>query len=127
MSEKKSSERRKHARFKVKSGGLALVASEWPRSTVVGDILDISTGGVAMQYVGDEPELTSLQKIGIACSNPPLYLGQFPVKSVSNFSMTKIPFGAVVPKRLSLQFGELSHDQAIHLKKYIEDQALTTV
>ena len=127
MSDEKSSDRRKHTRFRVKTGGLALVPSEWPRSTVVGDILDISTGGVALQYVGDMPDLKTLNEIGIAGSTPSTFLGKLPVKKVSDLSMVKIPFGALVPRRLSLEFEELTQDQTTELMEYIEGQAVASV
>jgi len=127
MKKQQVDERREHARFKVKTGGLALLASEWPRSTVVGDILDISTGGVALQYVGDEPPFKDLDKIGLACSDPPFYLGQLPVKAISDFSMVKIPFGSLIPRRLSVQFGELTQSQATHLEGYIGDHSVASV
>jgi hypothetical protein len=94
---------------------------------VVGDILDISTGGVALQYVGEEPDLEAVDEIRIACSDPPFFLDKIPVKTVSNLTMSKIPFGALMPKRLSLQFGDLTVDQASNLKNYIKDQAVASV
>jgi hypothetical protein len=127
MSEEKVVDRRRHKRFRVKTGGLALLSPDWPHSTLVGDILDISPGGIAFQYVGDEPPRQEVCEVGLACSYSHFYLGKIPVKAVSDFSMAKVPFGSLVPRRLSLRFEKLTPDQSSGIQEYIKDHAVSLV
>jgi len=127
MSEEKVVDRRRHKRFRVKTGGLALLSPDWPRSTLVGDILDISPGGIAFQYVGDEPPREEVCEVGLACPYSHFYMGKIPVKAVSDFSVAQIPFGSLVPRRLSLQFGELTPDQSSGIEEYIKGYAMSLV
>ncbi|MBW2108023.1 MAG: PilZ domain-containing protein [Deltaproteobacteria bacterium] len=120
-------DRRERARFKLKPGTVVLLGRQWPHSTIVGEILDISTDGVAVQYVGDEPAQQEPCELGIASTERHTYLGRFPATPVSDFTMAKIPFGSLVPRRLALRFGPLDPDQTADLENYIKENAVTKV
>lgn len=117
--EKKLVDRRKHKRFQVKAGGVGVLTPRWPKSTIVGDILDISSGGLALRYITDEVTSNRPSELTIVCANPAFYLHRLPIKAVSDFEIAKAAFGSMVPRRLCLQFGELSPDQTSHLKDFI--------
>lgn len=120
-------ERRGGKRFRLKPGTVALLVRDWPHSTIVGNILDISTNGVAVQYVSDEPLPEAPCELGIATTESYYYLGKLQVEAVSDFAMTKIPFGSLVPRRLGLQFRPLSSGQSSDLESYIKDNARAPV
>jgi hypothetical protein len=114
-------ERRKYERFRLDVGGLALLTPGWPHSTIVGDILDISTGGIALRYVSGESPESEICEMGIACSSPRFYMGNLSARAISDFPMARIRFGSLLPRRLSLEFGPLTPDQTSHIEDYIKN------
>ena len=125
--EKEAVDRRQKKRFKLKPGAVVLFVQDWPESTIVGNILDISPNGIAVQIVGDENLPESTWELGVAGTNPHFFLGKLPAKAVSDFAMAKIPFGSLVPRRLGLKFGPLTDDQTSNLESYIRDNAVSGV
>jgi hypothetical protein len=125
--EKEAIDRRQQKRFKLKPGAVVLLDQNWPESTIVGNILDISPNGIAVQIVGDEDIPESTYELGVACTEPHSFLGKLPVKAVSDFSMAKIPFGSLVPRRLGMKFGPLTDEQTSELENYIRDNAVAGV
>ena len=123
----RTDERREKDRFKLKPGAVVLLAQNWPHSTIVGNILDISKDGVAVQIVDDHALLESPCELGLAGTNPHCFLGKLPAKPVSEVTMAKIPFGSLVPRRLGLRFGPLTDDQASNIEDYIRDNAIAKV
>jgi len=117
----KSVERRKHKRFRVKPGAVAVLVPRWPCFTPVGDILDISTSGLALRYVTDEARSSIPSELTIVCGNPGFYLRQVPVNAVSDVEMAKTTFSSMVPRRLGLQFGELMPGQVSQLEYFIQN------
>jgi hypothetical protein len=112
-------ERRAHQRFQVRPGRVAVLTPRWPHSTIVGDILDISKQGLALRYVADEAASNPLSDLTIVSAKPSFRLGKLPFKTVSDFEIAKVPFSSMAPRRLSLQFGELTQDQTARLEQFI--------
>ena len=124
---KETVDRRQQKRFRLKPGAVVLFAKDWPQSTIVGNILDISKDGLAVQIVGDEDLPESACEVGVAGTDPHFFLGKLPAKAVADFSMAKVPFGSFVPRRLGLKFGPLTDDQTSDLENYIKDNAVAGV
>lgn len=120
-------ERRKHKRSRVKPCAVAVLTTRWPYSTPVGDILDISTSGLALRYVADEVRCGTPSELTIVCANPGFYLRRVPVKAVSDFEMAKTTFGSMVPRRLGLQFGDLTIGQMSKLEYFIQNHTTDEV
>ncbi len=112
-------ERRKHKRFQVQPGRVAVLTPRWPHSTIVGDILDISERGLALRYVADEAPSNRSSDLTIVSAKPNFHLGKLPFKTISDFEIAKAPFSSMAPRRLSLQFGELTQDQTARLEHFI--------
>lgn len=112
-------ERRKYKRFRVQPGRVAVLTPRWPHSTVVGDILDISERGLALRYVADEAPSNRSSDLTIVSAKPSFHLRRLPFRTVSDFEIAKVPFSAMAPRRLSLQFGELTQHQASLLEHFI--------
>jgi len=127
MKKDQTDDRREQERFKLKPGAVVLLTQDWPHSTIVGNILDISKNGVAVQIVDDQTFPESPCELGLACANPPFFLGKVPAKPVSDLTVAKIPFGSLMPRRLGLRFGPLTHDQTSDIEEYIRDNALAKV
>lgn len=120
-------ERRKNRRFQVHRGRLAVLTPRWPHSTTVGDILDIGTGGLAFRYVADEVASNGSCELTLACTKPLFFLCKLPIRAVSDLAMTKTASGSMVPRRLGLQFGELTHDQMSQLDSFIGNHTTAQV
>ena len=116
---KEPPERRKHKRFGVQPGRVAVLTPRWPHSTIVGDILDISERGLALLYVADEAPSKRSSDLTIVSANPSFHLRRLPFRTVSDFEIAKVPFSSMAPRRLSLQFGELTQDQTARLEHFI--------
>ena len=127
MKKDSADDRREQDRFKLKPGAVVLLAQDWPHSTIVGNILDISKNGVAVQVVDDQALHKRPCELDLACANPPFFLGKLPAKAVSDLTMAKIPFGSLVPRRLGLRFGPLTADQTLDIEEYIRDNAVAKV
>ena len=86
----------------------------------MGDILDISERGLALRYVADEaPSNRSSDDLTIISAKPSFDLRKLPFRTVSDFEIAKVPFSSMAPRRLSLQFGELTQHQASRLEHFI--------
>ncbi|MHC4474141.1 MAG: PilZ domain-containing protein [Planctomycetota bacterium] len=117
-------ERRKNKRFQVQEDTMALLTPPGPHSTVVCDILDISTGGLALRFIAEQADSNEAAEIAIACIKPRFYLGRLPIKTVSAFAMSKDPSSRMVPRRLGVKFGQLTHDQMSELDAFIPSYAI---
>ena len=72
MSNKKdSTEKRKHERFKVKGGAFAAVTSD---DNKIGQIKNISKGGLALQYLSSSPQSKGIVEIDIFSKVDDFYL-----------------------------------------------------
>lgn len=116
---KKPAERRRHKRFRVQPGRVAVLTPRWPHSTIVGDILDVSKRGLALRYMAHEAPSQRSSHLTIVSAKPSFYLRKLPFKTVSDFEIASVPFSSVAPRRLSLQFEALTQDQAASLEDFI--------
>jgi len=120
-----SVDRRKHKRFGVRDGGIALLTPRGPSSTVVGDILDISMTGLSFRYLADGAAHNGSSKVTIAFPESTYYLRELPIETVSDFEIAKMPFGSLSPRRRSLKFGSLTQSQRSHLEYFIRNHTVT--
>jgi hypothetical protein len=112
-------ERRKHKRFKVAEGAFAVSPSYYNKR---GQIKDISRGGLAFQYLGNnELSKSPLEgEIFLTCDD--FCLRKIPVKTVLDFEVdTQIPFSSLPTRQSSIQFGKLSHNQKLLLDHFIRE------
>jgi hypothetical protein len=115
-------DKRKHKRFKAqKETYIALVN----HSIKVGEIINISKGGIAFSYIGKEAQLTGWHKMKIFLSSKRFYLKEVPFKVVSDFCLdSKTPFSTVLMKQCSGQFGELTNQQRSRLDHFIANHTI---
>lgn len=108
-------ERRKHKRYRVKTGALALI------DNIPGTIVDISDGGLAINYTVFGKEPAENLRLDIFLSSDDFYLQDIPVSLVAakEKAGSKSAFGSIQVKRYCLQFGELSEEQKTGLRYFI--------
>ena len=113
-----SPERRKHKRLKVKEGSIAISI---PDSKKLGQIKDISKGGLAFQYLGSVEQAKNSVEVEILSIADDFYLRKLPVRTVLDVEINNPVSLSLLPKRqLSMQFGKLNHYQKELLNHFLQ-------
>jgi hypothetical protein len=117
MTKKKSVERRKHKRMRVKVG---------PHFNQVGPLLDISKDGLAFCYTARKKQPNGLS-LDIFLTDGDFYLSYVPFKAVFDSEMPNNTSGYAPIRRCRVQFGELTEDQLSRLGHIIQDHSISEV
>ena len=113
-------ERRNHTRFQVPKSAFVGFG---PYDAKVGQIIDVSTGGLAFRYVGTEEP--SNGELSIFLAERDFYVGQIPFKTISDFEIAgKTPSTPVPLRRSGVQFGRLTGDQTSRLEHLLHSLTL---
>lgn len=119
MSTEKHVERRKYTRFRTRNGALIELR---PQRGKLGEIIDISKGGLAFRYIdiGDRPQGSFELDIFLKETN--FRLEKVPAKTISDFRTTRyFPFSSTKTRRQGVQFGELTQKQISQLEHFIRN------
>jgi hypothetical protein len=112
-------ERRKQSRLQLRGDGVALLRTPSSKSTIVGEIMDISVDGVSFQYIsGEEPDQEATE-LSLVSADHSFYLNRLPIKTISDLEMAKIPFGSVSTRRRGVKFGKLGKNHKFALQHFI--------
>ena len=115
-------EKRKHLRFQTHEGSYAVLKTD---SIKVGQIINISKGGLSLCYIGNGKPIKGLHNIDIFFSSKQFYLKGIPFISVSDFYIdNKVPFSTILMKQCGGQFGELTHSQIYQLDYFIANHTI---
>jgi len=110
-------ERRKHNRFKVQNGSFAALS---PGFRVLGQIIDISTGGLAFRYVASKKRSKESSQLSILLTDGSFCFDNIPFKAVWDTSMPReFSFGDITLRHCGMQFGKLTHGQKLDLQYFI--------
>jgi len=119
---KKKANRRKHQRFMVREGAFAVMK---PGYKNLGQIKNISKGGLAYRHIADKRLENGLYKMDIFLSNKDFYLENVPFKTVTVFDeASEFPYSSVMMKRRCIQFGDLDTEQKEMLNYFIMNHTL---
>jgi hypothetical protein len=111
----KRKEQRRHKRFKAPQGAFAGLGPDFNK---VGQIIDISMGGLAFRYIG-KAKPANRSHLDIIMIEPDFYLGNVPCVTVSDFPLDGgISFNAT--RRSSVRFGKLTPYQKVLLGQFVE-------
>ena len=124
---KESVERRKHKRFQVEDGALAVLKPPWPHSIRLGQIIDISMGGLAFRCIAGEDRFNGSSELSVIFANHAFYLHKLPIKTISDLETARMPFGSMTPRRRSVQFGKLRDEQVSQLRYFIQKHTTAEV
>ena len=98
-------DRRRFQRIPIAKGAYV---SLWPGLLKVGEIIDISKGGLAFRYAGDESIAEGPRKLDIFFARSSLILKQIPVEPVSDQSLhSKGKNGRASLRRCGVAFRDL--------------------
>ena len=94
-----------------------------PYDAKVGQIIDVSTGGLAFRYVGTKEP--SNGELSIFLAERDFYVGQIPFRTISDFEIAgKTPSTSVALRRSGVQFGKLSDHQTSQLEHFLNGLTL---
>ncbi len=125
-------DRRQHKRFQVHDGAFAVLR---PRSDIwgqvidiVGQIVDISPGGLMLRYIAGENRSHEPFKLDIVLAGDSFRLDNIPFKAVSDTDMTDpLSLTPTTMRGQSVQFGALTHEQEAQLQYFIQNHAISAV
>jgi len=118
-------ERRKHKRFKVQNGAFAVLgAPPWPHSTKVGQIIDMSMGGLAFSYIAEQEPSNGSFELGIFLADNSFHLRKIAFETISDLETNGVPCSSITMRRSGVQFGELTPNQISQLKYFIRNHTI---
>jgi len=118
--------RRKWKRFKVKGSGIVLLRKTRllefgkPKLVEFGPIVDISMGGLAVQYMEDKNRTFDSDELAISATVDDVKVDPIPFKTISDKEVSHIPGGKAIRNRC-VEFGKLNTYQAYQLESYIQE------
>lgn len=118
----KMAERRQHRRFQVPVGVFVTFS---PENSRLGEVVDISSGGLSFRYLATEEPPNGSYKLNIFRSEHDLYLNDMPFETVSDFGTYEIPFVPVTMRRSGVQFRALTHNQRSQLEYFIQNHTIS--
>ena len=111
-------ERRFHERFQVQQGLYALLKNG---SSKLGQIKNISKGGLAFMYINDGEQLHEPTEVDIFLSGYGFILKGIPCKKISDIHVDNfVPFSTFEMRQLGVQFSDVSLNQSTGLDMFIE-------
>lgn len=119
MTKKKAfKERRKQNRFKVREGAFAAIT---PNLSAVGQIMNISQGGLAFRHNANPDQIDESVEIDIFYLRHGYYIEKVPSKIISHFAVIQdIPLDAFQTRQCGVQFGKLTANQLSRLDNFIQ-------
>jgi hypothetical protein len=114
-------EHRKHKRFQVPGG---VFVGFGPRANKVGQMVDVSMGGLAYRYVGCEDSCDA-SHLDIFVTDNDFYLGAVPFRTVCDYQVVdRVTTGPMTMRRCGVQFRKLSRKQNAQLENFIRQHTL---
>jgi c-di-GMP-binding flagellar brake protein YcgR len=113
-------ERRKHRRFEVSTG--VFVAFR-PHDGKLGEIIDISMGGLAFRYLATTEPSNGSHKLKIFLTESDFCLNDVLFETVSDFGTDQIPFTSITMRRSGVQFSKMTPRQVSQLERFIDSHA----
>ena len=122
VARKIAEEKRKNRRYKAIEGAYASVS---PNSHKLGQIIDISMGGLSFKYMdpsSKDKQNTDMPNKTIFLSSMGYYVGDLPFKTVADYEVTNTPsFNSMMVRKRHVQFTDLSSKQLFDLKHYLRN------
>jgi hypothetical protein len=113
-------ERRQHKRFPVQEGAYALLKKN--SSSKLGQIKNISKGGLSLTYIADGEQMPPSFQVDIFVRDMGYCLKEVPSKKILDFHIeNRLPFCTFEIRQVGIQFNELNHSQLSQLDNFIRD------
>jgi hypothetical protein len=122
---KRMVERRKNKRYKAKEGAYAAIS---PHSRRLGQIIDISMGGLSFKYIDNNDETEEKPERSIFLSSLGYYVGELPFKTIDDYEITNYPsFSSMKLRKRRVKFTELSFKQLFDLDFYLRNNVIEPI
>jgi c-di-GMP-binding flagellar brake protein YcgR len=119
--ELKGHENRKLERYGVRDGAMAVIGKN---ANVLGQIIDISRGGLSFRYMDNGMIEDQEDLLTILSTDQQFYLVNIPFQTVSDFALVNIPtFSSIIMRRRGVRFRDLDEEQARRLEEFIRRYA----
>ena len=117
---KRTIERRRNKRYRAVDGAYAAIS---PNSNKLGQIIDISMGGLAFKYiVTNGNEVAKVPEDAIFLCSMGYYVGDLPFKTVADYEMDEAPsFSAMKVRVRHVKFTDLTFKQLFDLDYYLRN------
>lgn len=119
------SEKRRFTRFQAPQNAFALLRGPAGK---LGQIIDISKGGLALRYVANSGQPSKSSQLDIFLANNDFNLEKVSFEIVSDFEIGKQgPSSSITMRRCGVQFGPLNQDHISRLEYFIQNYSLGVV
>lgn len=116
-------ERRKHTRFQLKPGAYAVLS---PNLIKLGQIIDISLGGLAFRYIRYGTSEIDHPDNGVLLYGKNMYVDRIPFVIVADVKLSNPGiFSSVLMNKYSIQFKRLNNEQKNQLESFIKSHVDT--
>ncbi len=114
---KKWADRRRFTRFRVPTNAFAFFGS---RSAKLGQLIDISIGGLSFKYIADVERPYTSRELDILLPGGAFYLAGVPFRTISDYGLDGEREDGLTTRRCGVEFGPLTEAQKIELNYFIE-------
>ena len=112
---------RRCVRFQVPSdSAYAVLRRHWLRSSIMGNIVDISLDGLSFRYIAGKKCSYRSSDIDILLTDGSFCLNKVPVNTVSDFKIESETSFGLETRRRGVQFGNLTDNQRLDLRYFIQ-------
>jgi hypothetical protein len=118
---KRTIERRENKRYKAIDEAYVGISPN-PNSHKLGQIIDISMGGLSFKYSDDRAENKNLSEKSFFLSSTGYYVDDLPFKTISDYEVTDEPsFSSMKVRQKHVQFSDLNCKQLFDLDYYLRN------
>ena len=119
-----NAQRRKWKRFKIKGGAIVMLHRPRmmdlgrPKLIELGPIIDISLGGLSMQYVENKKRAIEATELSVSVASKGIALSGFGFRLVSDTAIAQLPDGKLIRNRC-VEFTGISPQKRFQLESFI--------
>lgn len=118
-------DRRSNPRYKVKDGAYAALS---PDSTIMGQIVDISRGGLCFRYIVHREQATESMATHIFVGDNGFYLEKMPYEIVEDSLIDKgSSFSSIIMRQRRVHFSKLTPNQLAQLDYFLHNRTTGVV
>ncbi len=114
---KEWADRRRFTRFRVPTNAFAFFGS---RAAKLGQIIDISIGGLSFKYMADVERPYTSRELDILLPGGAFYLDGIPFRTISDYGLDGEREEGLTTRRCGVEFGPLTEAQKTELNYFIE-------
>lgn len=115
-------ERRKHKRFTIKDVAFAILRADDDEE--LGQIINISMGGLAFQYFVGNREFQKADRLDVILAENRLHIDDIGFRVVDDYELiSELPFSSITKREQRVHFDNLTDDQKVGIEGFIREHA----